>query len=85
MLFVLLVSTAQQLQPVSEPQPVSEAQQFSKPQKCSSDVDSSVESIVVGGLQREKAPADSCVSDDTHDSNDSDEMRGDKKVFVCAC
>ena len=79
MLFVLLLSTAQQPQPVSEPQ------QFSEPQQCSSDVDSSEESIVVSGLQREKAPTDSSVSDDTNNSNDSDEMRGDKKVFVCAC
>ena len=72
-LFVL-PSTAQQPQPDSEPQ------QFSKPQKCSSDGDSSEESIVVSGLQREKAPTDSSVSNDTHDSNDSDVMRRDKKV-----
>ena len=70
MLFVLLVCTAQQF---SEPQPVGEPQQFSEPQQCSSDGDSSEESKVVSGLQRETAPTDSSISDDT---------RGSK---VCMC
>ena len=68
MLFVLLVSTAQQPQSVGEPQ------QFSEPQQCSSDGDSSGESKVVSGLQRETAPTDSSISDDT---------RGSKVCMFC--
>ena len=72
MLFVLLLSTAQQPQPDSEPQPVGEAQQFSEPQQCCSDGDRRGESVVAckvgSGVQRGTAPTDSSVSDDTRGS-----------------
>ena len=55
-------------QPVGDPQSVGEPQPDSEPQQCSSDGDSSGESKVVSGLQRETAPTDSNISDDTRGS-----------------
>ena len=49
-------------------QSVGETQQFSEPQQCSSNGDSSGESKVVSGLQRETAPTDTGISDDTRGS-----------------
>ena len=70
MLCALLVCTAQ---PVSEPQSVGE------PQQCSSDGDSSEESMVVSGLQCDVSITDTSTSI-------SDETRGSKVCMgTCVC